>query len=94
MISQSLIKWYDLNKKNMPWRKNKDPYRIWISEVMLQQTQVSIVIPYYNKWIKKFPTIYDVAKASDQDLFKHWEGLGYYNRANNFRQACISIIKF
>ncbi len=94
LFTKKILNWYDIHKEDFPWRITKDPYKIWLSEIMLQQTQVKTVIPFYNKWIKKFPTIYDVAKASDQDLFKHWEGLGYYNRVNNFRQACISIIKF
>jgi A/G-specific adenine glycosylase len=92
-FTQSLLSWYYDNKEDFPWRLTKDPYKIWISEIMLQQTQVKTVIPFYQNWIKKFPTIYDVANASDEVLFKYWEGLGYYNRANNFRTACNEIIQ-
>tara|TARA_B000000475_G_scaffold200083_1_gene162662 strand:+ start:232 stop:1293 length:1062 start_codon:yes stop_codon:yes gene_type:complete len=91
-FSNKVISWYNNNKEDFPWRMTKDPYKIWVSEIMLQQTQVKTVIPYYEKWIKKFPTIVDVANAPDEILFKYWEGLGYYNRVNNFRIACNQII--
>jgi len=91
-MNKSLIDWYDLNKKSMPWRKNKDPYRIWISEVMLQQTQVSTVIPYYNKWMKRFPTIKSVSEAKVDDILKLWEGLGYYRRAHNIKKSCEIVV--
>ena len=91
-MKKSLIRWYDVNKKNMPWRKNQDPYRIWISEVMLQQTQVSTVIPYYNRWMQTFPTIRSVAEAHIDSILKLWEGLGYYRRAHHIKQACEIII--
>ncbi len=93
MFSKKILLWYNKNKIEFPWRLTNDPYKIWVSEIMLQQTQVTTVIPYFNKWIKKFPTLNDVAKASDEDLFKYWEGLGYYNRVNNFRIACNEVIK-
>ena len=92
IFTKQLLKWYYNNKEDFPWRLTNDPYKIWLSEIMLQQTQVKTVIPFYNNWIKKFPTIYDVANASDDDLFKYWEGLGYYNRVNNFRTACQHIV--
>ena len=91
-FTNNILKWYNQNHILFPWRETSDPYKIWLSEIMLQQTQVQTVIPFYNRWIKKFPTIYDVAKSSDEELFKYWEGLGYYNRANNFREACIQVI--
>ena len=90
-FSCSLLEWYDNNAEIFPWRETNDPYKIWVSEIMLQQTQVKTVIPYYNKWVKKFPTFKDVAKASDDQIFKCWEGLGYYKRVNHLREACISI---
>ncbi len=90
-MNKSLIDWYDINKKNMPWRNSKNPYQIWISEVMLQQTQVNTVMPYYNKWIKKFPTIKSVALAQTDDILKLWEGLGYYRRAHNIKKSCEII---
>ncbi len=92
-FTQAILSWYYKNKEDFPWRLTNDPYKIWISEIMLQQTQVKTVIPFYQNWVKKFPTIYDVASAPDEVLFKYWEGLGYYNRVNNFRIACNEIIK-
>ena len=87
-----LLQWYDNQKIEFPWRANKDPYRIWISEVMLQQTQVNTVVPYYNKWMKKFPDIFSIAHADISDIFKLWEGLGYYSRAHNIKKACNIIV--
>ena len=86
-----LIKWYDKNNYDFPWRKSNNPYKIWISEVMLQQTQVTTVIPYYNRWMKKFPTIQDVAEADIDIILKYWEGLGYYSRAHNIKKTAIII---
>ena len=88
-----ILNWYDKNKLLLPWRKSTDPYKIWVSEIMLQQTQVQTVIPFYNKWIKSFPTLKSVAHASDQKIFKHWEGLGYYKRAEHLRLACIQLLE-
>ena len=91
-FNKILINWYDQKKYSFPWRDTSNPYYIWVSEIMLQQTQVNTVIPFYKSWIKRFPTINDVAKASDEEIFKYWEGLGYYQRALNLREACTSII--
>ena len=77
----------------MPWRSTNDPYKIWLSEIMLQQTQVKTVIPYYNKWIKKYPTLESVAKSNIDDLLKIWEGLGYYSRCRNFHKASIKVFE-
>ncbi len=87
-FSGILLKWYDKHKRDLPWRQTKDPYRIWLSEVMLQQTQVDTGTPYYNKWLKRFPTVESVANASQDEILKYWEGLGYYARARNFHKAC------
>ncbi len=87
----TLLDWYGANKRELPWRKTKDPYKIWLSEVMLQQTQVETVIPYYNRWIKKYPRFNDVLKAKESDLLKIWEGLGYYNRCRNFHKAVYMV---
>ncbi len=76
----------------MPWRGEKDPYKIWLSEVMLQQTQVETVIPYYEKWLKKFPTVSHAARASEDEILKMWEGLGYYARGRNFHEACREVV--
>ena len=92
-MNSALLKWYDINKKAMPWREDTDPYRIWISEVMLQQTQVNTVIPYYNKWMKKFPNIKKVALSDIDVILKLWEGLGYYKRAHNIQKACRIIVE-
>lgn len=77
----------------MPWRGQTDPYRIWLSEVMLQQTQIDTVIPYYHRWLKKLPTLGHVARASEDDVLKMWEGLGYYARVRNFRLACQQVVE-
>jgi A/G-specific adenine glycosylase len=90
-ITVELLKWYDKSKRNLPWRKTLDPYKIWLSEVMLQQTQVKTVIPYYKKWIKKFPDFQSISESNLDVLIKLWEGLGYYNRCRNFYNA-VKII--
>ena len=90
-FSYSLLIWFKKNKRQMPWRENKNFYNIWLSEIMLQQTQVKTVIPYFVKWIKKFPTIKSIAKADEDIILKYWEGLGYYARARNFKKACNDI---
>ncbi len=91
-FSQELLSWYDKNKRDLPWRSTKNPYFIWVSEVMLQQTTVNAVIPYYERWVKTYPTIYDLAKAPLQDVLKSWQGLGYYNRAKNLHKAVHKVI--
>ena len=83
-----LLNWYDENVRPLPWRKNNDPYRVWLSEIMLQQTQVLTVIPYYNKWLKALPNVNAVSRANLEYILKKWEGLGYYARARNFHSAC------
>lgn len=91
-FSQELLFWYDRHKRSMPWRGEIDPYKIWLSEVMLQQTQVKTVIPYYHRWLKRFPTIRHVSKASQDEILKSWEGLGYYSRGVNFHEACKQVV--
>jgi len=86
-IRERLIRWYESHKREMPWRDTRDPYRVWLSEVMLQQTQVKTVIPYYHRFLKQFPTIRDLAQGDLQQILKMWEGLGYYARARNFHKA-------
>ncbi len=90
-----LIRWYSENKRSLPWRsqsgEKKDAYRIWISEVMLQQTTVTAVIPYYEKFMKRFPTVSDLAKSTIEDVYVMWAGLGYYSRARNLHKAAILI---
>ena len=88
----SILSWYLKYKRELPWRLTGDPYLIWISEVMLQQTQVISAIPYYQRFVKKFPTISDLANSDLQSLLKLWEGLGYYSRARNLRKASRFIM--
>ena len=87
-----LLKWYDEHVRPFPWRKTNDPYKIWLSEIMLQQTQVKTVVPFYNRWVAKYPTIKSVAEANMDSLLKMWEGLGYYARVRNFHSACIAVM--
>ena len=91
-FTQKLISWYIKNKRLLPFRKSNDPYKIWLSEVMLQQTQINTVLPYYNKWIKKFPTIETVSSSNIDSLLKLWEGLGYYKRCINFHKASKIVV--
>lgn len=88
----NLLHWYHLNKRDLPWRENKDPYKIWVSEIMLQQTKVDTVIPYFHRFIDKFPTVYALADADPQDVLKAWEGLGYYSRARNLQNAVQEVV--
>ncbi len=89
---KTLLAWYDREKRDLPWRKTKDPYAIWISEIMLQQTQVSTVIPYYERFLAWFPSIQDLASAPEDKLLKAWEGLGYYSRVRNMQVAAQQIV--
>ena len=90
-IRKRLVAWYADNRRNLPWRKNLEPYSIWVSEVMLQQTQVKTVIAYHGRFLKRFPTIHSLARADQQDVLKLWEGLGYYSRARNFHKAAFQV---
>ncbi|NOZ75486.1 MAG: A/G-specific adenine glycosylase, partial [FCB group bacterium] len=90
-IIHDLLNWYRDHHRDLPWRNTNDPYRIWLSEVMLQQTQVMTVIPYYHRWLHRFPTLKSVANADRETLLKVWEGLGYYQRCRNFHRAAVMI---
>jgi A/G-specific adenine glycosylase len=90
-IVKNLLRWYQLEARDLPWRRVSDPYAIWISEIMLQQTQVKTVIPYWNRWMKRFPSVRTLALADEDVVLKHWEGLGYYSRARNIQKAAIEI---
>ena len=90
---EKLLAWYDANKRDLPWRRTKDPYKIWISEIMLQQTRVDTVIPYYERFLDCFPTIADLAQAPEEKLLKAWEGLGYYSRVRNMQKAAQQIME-
>lgn len=91
LLIRRLLTWYRRNQRALPWRKTGDPYRIWISEIMLQQTQVDTVIPYYHRFLKTFPTVSVLARAPLQDVLKAWENLGYYSRARNLHAAAKMI---
>lgn len=88
---RTLLYWYDKEKRDLPWRRTRNPYCIWISEIMLQQTQVKTVIPYYKRFLEAFPTILDLADAKEEELLKVWEGLGYYSRVRNMQTAARQI---
>ncbi|MDO5376576.1 MAG: A/G-specific adenine glycosylase [Staphylococcus rostri] len=91
-FKEALVSWFDTNQRQMPWRETKNPYYIWVSEVMLQQTQVDTVRSYYARFIQQFPTIEDLAAADEDDVLKLWEGLGYYSRARNFHTAAKEVV--
>lgn len=90
-FQKTLLAWYEKNKRDLPWRHTKDPYHIWISEVMLQQTKVETVIPYFQRFIKQFPTLVHLAEADEESVLKAWEGLGYYSRARNLHHAVREV---
>ena len=89
---QKLLAWYDENKRDLPWRRSKNPYHIWVSEIMLQQTRVDTVIPYYERFLDWFPTVESLANAPGERLLKAWEGLGYYSRVRNMQTAAQQIM--
>lgn len=91
-FADALVSWYQENHRDLPWRNTKDPYRIWLSEVMLQQTQVATVIPYYEKFLSLFPTVQDLAEAPQDKVLKAWEGLGYYARGRNLHKAAKQVV--
>ncbi|UJH66130.1 A/G-specific adenine glycosylase [Allomuricauda sp. SCSIO 65647] len=91
-FSAKILAWYHENKRELPWRKTNDPYNIWLSEVMLQQTRVAQGLPYYEKFIRAFPTVHDLAAASEERVLKLWQGLGYYSRARNMHATAKIIV--
>lgn len=90
-IRSKLAAWYRAQGRDLPWRRTKDPYRIWVSEIMLQQTQVATALPYYERWLERFPNAEALAAATDQDVLSAWQGLGYYRRCENLRKAARQI---
>ena len=91
-FSDKLIKWHKRSgRKNLPWQIDKSPYKVWISEIMLQQTQVTTVIPYFERFIKRFPNISTLAEADQDDVLSLWSGLGYYARARNIYKTAIIL---
>ena len=93
IFSELILKWYETNKRNLPWRETKDPYKIWVSEIILQQTQISQGIKYYFNFIKKLPNLKALAQSSEKKVLKIWEGLGYYSRAINMLENAKLLIK-
>lgn len=91
-IQQALLLWFEENQRDMPWRKTRDPYFIWVSEIMLQQTRVDTVVAYYQRFIAKFPTVHELAKAEQSTVLKLWEGLGYYSRARNLHKGAQFVV--
>jgi A/G-specific adenine glycosylase len=91
-ISQDLLAWYRKNARQLPWRETRDPYAVWVSEIMLQQTRVETVIPYYQNWLREFPDLKALADAEEDRVLKVWEGLGYYSRARNLRKAAQVLL--
>ena len=90
---RALLDWYDKEKRDLPWRRTQNPYFIWVSEIMLQQTRVDTVIPYYERFLETFPTIKDLTEAPEETLLKCWEGLGYYSRVRNMQKAAIQVME-
>jgi A/G-specific adenine glycosylase len=87
-----LLRWFGLHKRDLPWRRTRDPYAIWISEIMLQQTRVAAVIPYFEKFVARFPNYAALADAPEEDVLTHWAGLGYYSRARNLQKAARQMV--
>jgi len=91
-MREALVSWYRVNKRDLPWRKSQDPYRIWVSEIMLQQTRVEAVKPYYERFLKELPTVQALAEAEEDKILKLWEGLGYYNRVRNMQKGARQVM--
>lgn len=91
-IRENLLLWYDGAKRDLPWRRSRDPYAIWLSETMLQQTRVDTVIPYYERFLQRFPSVYHLADSETDDVLGHWAGLGYYSRARNLQAAAKRVV--
>lgn len=91
-ITQVLIHWYRINKRSLPWRNTNDPYRIWLSEIIMQQTRIDQGLAYYQRFVEKFPTLTDLAQAEEQEVLRLWQGLGYYSRARNLHASAKQIL--
>ena len=92
MVTEGLLPWYAANRRDLPWRKSREPYAVWVSEIMLQQTRVEAVIPYYRRFMQALPDVRALADAPEEQLLKLWEGLGYYNRVRNLQKAARQIM--
>lgn len=91
-LASQIVNWFQANQRDLPWRRTRDPYAIWVSEIMLQQTQVKTVIPFWERWMRELPTIAALANAPEERVLKLWEGLGYYSRARNLQKAAQLIV--
>src|SRR2546430_7417385 len=91
-LQDALLAWFRQFQRDLPWRKTKDPYRIWLSEIMLQQTRVAAVIPYYERFLERFPDVKSLAEAPEEEVLRLWSGLGYYSRARNLQAAARQIV--
>jgi A/G-specific adenine glycosylase len=91
-FSEKILTWYARHRRKLPWRGHPDPYAVWVSEIMLQQTRVETVIPYYERWMARFPSVRELAASSEQDVLSIWEGLGYYSRARNLFKAARVVM--
>jgi A/G-specific adenine glycosylase len=92
-LRENLLRWFCAEKRDLPWRRKRDPYRIWISEIMLQQTRVAAVIPYYERFLRRFPTVGALARARTESVLRFWAGLGYYSRARNLHRAAKEMVQ-
>ncbi|MBN1666830.1 MAG: A/G-specific adenine glycosylase, partial [Anaerolineales bacterium] len=92
-FSKALLAWYAANQRTLPWRDHPDPYAVWVSEIMLQQTRVETAIPYFERWMAALPTIAALANAAQQEVLNLWEGLGYYSRARNLQRAAQVVMQ-
>lgn len=92
-IPEKLLRWYDKNARQLPWRSDPTPYKVWVSEIMLQQTQVETVIPYFQRFMTRFPNLASLAEADESDVLQAWEGLGYYSRARNLHKAARTVVE-
>ena len=90
-VAAPLLAWYDANRRRLPWREEVSPYRTWVSEIMLQQTRVAAVLPYFQRFMERYPTVEALAAGEEQELLKLWEGLGYYSRARNLQKTARII---
>ena len=91
-LRRALLAWYRVNRRDLPWRRGRDPYRIWLAEIMLQQTRIAAVLPYYERFLARFPTVRELARARESEVLKYWAGLGYYSRARNLHRAAKQIV--
>ena len=91
-LQNALLDWFHQNARPLPWRKKYEPYEVWVSEIMLQQTQVETALPYFDRWMKTFPTIGSLAKSDEKKVLKAWQGLGYYSRARNIHAIAKHIL--